>query len=146
MRAPGSRQDPKIHLGQEARIHVTAYPDRLLRGQITDIGPVLDPNIRTAKVRIEIRNPGILKLGMFVTATFESRNKQAFAVIPASAILHLHDRDWVYVPAGGKQFKLVEVTAGNTLPGNRQQILSGIAPGQQVVANVLALEETLEAQ
>jgi cobalt-zinc-cadmium efflux system membrane fusion protein len=137
---------PKIHLGQEARIHVTAYPDRLLRGQITDIGPVLDPNIRTAKVRIEIRNPGILKLGMFVTATFESRNKQAFAVIPASAILHLHDRDWVYVPAGGKQFKLVEVTAGNTLPGNRQQILSGIAPGQQVVANVLALEETLEAQ
>ena len=110
---------PKIHLGQEARIHVTAYPDRLLTGQITDIGPVLDPNIRTAKVRIEIRNPGILKLGMFVTATFESTNKQAFAVVPASAILHLHDRDWVYVPAGGQQFKLVEVNAGEMLPGNQ---------------------------
>lgn len=137
---------PKIHLGQEARIHVTAYPDSPLTGHITDIGPVLDPNTRTAKVRIEIRNPGILRLGMFITATFESTNKQAFAVVPASAILHLHDRDWVYVPAGGQQFKRVEVSAGEMLPGNNQQILSGISAGQQVVANVLALEETLEAQ
>jgi cobalt-zinc-cadmium efflux system membrane fusion protein len=137
---------PKVHLGQEALIHVNAYPDRLLKGHITDIGPVLDPNIRTAKIRIEIPNPGILRLGMFVTATFESRNKQTFAVVPASAILHLHDRDWVFVPAGGKQFKRVEVDAGDMLPGNDQQILSGITPGRQVVANVLQLENTLEAQ
>jgi cobalt-zinc-cadmium efflux system membrane fusion protein len=137
---------PKIHLGQEALIHANAYPDGTLRGHITDIGPVLDPNIRTAKVRIEIPNPGILKLGMFVTATFESRNKQAFAVVPSTAILHLHDRDWVFIPAGGKQFKRVEVTAGDTLPGNNQQILSGIDPGQQVVSEVLQLQATLEAQ
>jgi membrane fusion protein, heavy metal efflux system len=136
----------KIHLGQDALIHANAYPDATLVGHITDIGPILDPNIRTAKVRIEIRNPGNLRLGMFVTATFESRNKQAFAVVPSSAILHLHDRDWVFIPAGGKQFKRVEVNAGDMLPGNNQQILSGIAPGQQVVAQVLQLQETLEAQ
>ena len=137
---------PKVHLGQEALIHVNSYPDRLLKGQITDIGPVLDPNIRTAKVRIEIPNPGILRLGMFVTATFESRDKRAFAVVPASAILHLHDRDWVFAPAGGKQFKRVEVDPGDVLPGGNQQVLSGISPGQQVVAKVLDLEATLEAQ
>jgi membrane fusion protein, heavy metal efflux system len=137
---------PKIHLGQDAFIHVNAYPDGTLRGRITDIGPVLDPTIRTAKVRIEIRNPGILKLGMFVTATFDSRNKQAFAVVPSTAILHLHDRDWVFIPAGGKQFKRVEVNAGDMLPGNNQQILSGVVPGQQVVAEVLQLEATLEAR
>ncbi len=137
---------PKIALGQPAQIRLNAYPGRVLTGQITDIGPVLDPAIRTAKVRIEIRNPGILKLGMFVTATFESRNKQTFAVVPASAILHLHDRDWVFMPAGGKQFRRIEVTAGDTLPGNRQQILSGIAPGQRVVSEVLQLEATLETQ
>jgi cobalt-zinc-cadmium efflux system membrane fusion protein len=97
-------------------------------------------------VRIEIRNPGLLKLGMFVTATFESRTKEAFAVVPSSAILHLHDRDWVFVPAGGKEFKRVEVDAGDMLPGNNQQILSGIKPGQQVVSNVLQLETTLETQ
>jgi len=136
----------KIHLGQEAFIHANAYPDTTLVGHITDIGPILDPTIRTAKVRIEIRNPGTLRLGMFVTATFQSRNKQAFAVVPSSAILHLHDHDWVYIPAGGKQFKRVEVQVGDMLPGNNQQILSGISPGQQVVAAVLQLQATLEAQ
>jgi len=137
---------PKIQLGQTAQIHINAYPDKQLSGRVSDIGPVLDPSIRTAKVRIEIANPGILRLGMFVTATFESKNKNAFAVVPAAAILHLHDRDWVFVPAGGNQFKRIEVSAGVTLPGNKQQILSGIAPGQQVVSQVLQLEAALEAQ
>jgi cobalt-zinc-cadmium efflux system membrane fusion protein len=137
---------PKIQLGQTAQIHLNAYPDRVLTGRVSDIGPVLDPSIRTAKVRIEIANPGILRLGMFVTAIFKSKEKSTFALIPASAILHLHDHDWVYIPAGGQQFRRVEVTAGDLLPGNKQQILSGIAPGQQVVAQVLQLESTVEAQ
>lgn len=136
----------KVHLGQEAQIRIDAYPGKVLTGRIGDIGPVLDPTIRTAKVRIELRNPGILKLGMFVTATFFSRTIVAHAIVPASAILHLHDRDWVFVPAGGKQFKRVEVDAGDVLPGGRQEILSGIAPGQQVVRDVLELEATAEAQ
>lgn len=137
---------PKIHLGQEAKIRIDAYPDKLLIGHISDIGPVLDPNIRTAKVRIEVTNPGILKLGMFVTATFESRTNKVFAVVPASAILHLHDRDWVFVPAGGHMFRRVEINGGNMLPGNKQQVFSGIVPGQQIVLNALDLEATLEAQ
>jgi cobalt-zinc-cadmium efflux system membrane fusion protein len=138
---------PKITLGQPAQIHLVAYPDRDLTGRVSDIGPVLDPNIRTAKVRIEIPNPGgILKLGMFVNATFESKTKEKHAVVSADAILHLHDRDWVFVPAANKQFKRVEVHAGKMLPGNQQEILSGIDPGQQVVSNVLQLEATLEAQ
>jgi cobalt-zinc-cadmium efflux system membrane fusion protein len=137
---------PKLQLGQTAQIRLVAYPDRILTGRISDIGPILDPSIRTAKVRIEVANPGILKLGMFVTATFKSNTKTDYAVVPAAAILHLHDRDWVFVLATDNQFRRVEVTAGDMLPGNRQQILSGIGPGQQVVSNVLQLEATLEAQ
>jgi cobalt-zinc-cadmium efflux system membrane fusion protein len=137
---------PKLQLGQTAQIKLTAYPDRPLVGRVSDIGPVLDPNIRTAKVRIELANPGILKLGMFVTATFASKNKEGHAVVPTAAILHLHDRDWVFVPAGGNHFRRVEVQSGDMLAGNRQEILSGINPGQQVVSNVLQLEATLEAQ
>ena len=132
--------------GQEAKIKVNAYPDQPLTGRVSDIGPVLDPRIRTAKVRIEVANPGILKLGMFVTATLRARQRTAYAVVPADAVLHLHDRDWVFIPAGGKQFKRVEVHAGNMLPGNKQELLAGIDPGQQVVSNVLQLEATLEAQ
>jgi membrane fusion protein, heavy metal efflux system len=137
---------PKIQLGQPAQIKLNAYPGRVLTGHISDIGPVLDPSIRTAKVRIEVANPGILKLGMFVTATFESKTKQVHAVVPASSVMHLHDREWVFVPAGGNGFRRVEVHAGDMLPGNKQDIVSGINAGQQVVSNVLPLEATVEAQ
>jgi membrane fusion protein, heavy metal efflux system len=136
----------KVHLGQEAQIRLNAYPDRVLTGRVSDIGPVLDPTIRTAKVRIELLNPGILKLGMFVTATLAGRTSQTHAVVPASAILHLHDKEWVFVPAGSKQFKRKEVASGDMLGGGQQEILSGIEPGQQVVKNVLDLEATAEAQ
>jgi len=137
---------PKLQLGQIARINVNAYPGKVLSGRISDIGPVLDPSIRTAKVRIEVPNPGILRLGMFVTAAVESRTMEDHAVVPASAVLHLHDRDWVFVPASDERFRRVEVLSGETLPGNKQEILSGITPGQKVVSNVLQLEATLEAQ
>jgi cobalt-zinc-cadmium efflux system membrane fusion protein len=137
---------PKIALEQSAQIQINAYPGKVLTGHVSDIGPVLDPSIRTAKVRIEIANPGILKLGMFVTASFESKIKETHAVVPAPAVLHLHDRDWVFVPAGDKQFKRVEVHSGVMLPDNKQELLSGIAAGQKVVSNVLQLEATLEAQ
>jgi cobalt-zinc-cadmium efflux system membrane fusion protein len=143
---------PRIKLGQTAQVRLNAYPDKILSGRVSDIGPVLDPAIRTAKVRLEIPNPGILKLGMFVTATFASASKESHSVVPAPAILHLHDRDWVFIPAADNKFKRIEVRAGRMLPGNKQELLpeakpeDGIKPGQQVVSNVLQLEATLEAQ
>jgi membrane fusion protein, heavy metal efflux system len=137
---------PLVQLGQEAMISVNAYPGKVLRGRVSDVGPVLDPTIRTAKVRIEVANPEILRLGMFVTATLVGRTNEVHATVPADAILHLHDQDWVYEPAGGNHFRRVVVEAGNMLPGGNQEILSGIAPGQQVVRSVLQLESVLEAQ
>ncbi len=137
----------RVHLDQEAKIQLVAYPNRPLTGRVSDIGPVLDPTLRTAKVRIEVPNPDdLMRLGMFVTATLLSRQKVTHAVIPATAILHLHDRDWVFEPAAGQRFKRVEVEAGIMLPGGNQEIISGLAPGQQVVRDILALEATLEAQ
>jgi cobalt-zinc-cadmium efflux system membrane fusion protein len=134
---------PFVRQGEYADIHLSAYPNMVIKGRIDNIGPILDPNIRTAKVRLEVKNPGTLRLGMFVTATFQGLNKELHATVPASAILHLHDRDWVFVPTGSGQFRRVEVTAGNMLPGNLQEIRSGVTPGQQVVANALVLENTV---
>ena len=159
---------PFIRLGQYADIHLTAYPDRLLKGRISNIGPILDPNLHTAKVRLEVQNPGILRLGMFVTATFYGLKKEVHATVPASAVLHLHDRDWVYVPVDGGRFRRQEVVGGKMLPANTaggappvralaqaqgsptqgknetQEITSGLRPGQQVVANALMLQATAE--
>jgi cobalt-zinc-cadmium efflux system membrane fusion protein len=136
---------PFVHLGESAQIRLAAYPGRVLTGIISNIGPILDPNIRTAKVRIEVNNPGgLLRLGMFVTATVHGQEKKTVATVPAAAVLHLHDRDWVYTPLEGGRFRRVEVTAGKMLPGNQQEITSGIQAGTQVVANALVLQNTAE--
>ena len=135
---------PKVRLGEFADIHLTAYPGHVLRGRIDNIGPVMDPNIRTAKVRLQVPNPGVMRLGMFVTATFHGPAAEPHAVVPANAVLHLHDRDWVYVPSGDKTFRRVEVTGGKMVPPNRQELLTGVAPGDRVVSNALVLENTAE--
>jgi cobalt-zinc-cadmium efflux system membrane fusion protein len=133
-----------VHVGETAEIRLNAYPGKILTGRINNVSPVLDPSLRTAKVRIEVRNPGLLRVGMFVTATFHGQKKETRASVPASAILHLHDRDWIYVPAGDRKFRRVEVVAGSSLPNNVQEIVSGIQPGQQVVSNALVFENTVE--
>ena len=133
-----------VHVGETAEIRMNAYPDRVLRGEIANIGPILDPNLRTAKIRIEVANPGTMKIGMFVTATFRGEKKEMHAAVPADSILHLHDRDWVYVPLGQKTFRRVEVTAGETLPNKMQEIVAGVRAGQQVVSNALVLQNTAE--
>jgi cobalt-zinc-cadmium efflux system membrane fusion protein len=134
-----------IHLGQFADIHLNAYPDKILKGRIDNIGPILDPNIRAAKIRLEVPNPdGIMRVGMFVTATFYGKQPETYAVVPAAAILHLHDRDWVYVPADAGGFTRVEVKGGNMLPNGMQEIKSGIAPGAKVVSNALELQNTVD--
>ena len=132
-------------VGDFADIHLNAYPERVLKGKIDNILPILDPNIRTAKVRIEVPNPeGMMRIGMFVTATFYGRQPETRAAVPATAILHLHDREWVYTPVSAGHFKRLEVATGNMLPGNLQEVISGIKPGDQVVSNALVLQNTVE--
>ena len=135
---------PTVRIGDTAEIHVAAYPDRVLTGRIDNIGAILDPTIRTAKVRIEVANPGLLRIGMFVTATFHGRSTETRAVVPAAAVLHLHDRDWVYVPVENGRFQRREVTGGQMLAGNMQEVRSGVRPGDRVVANALVLQNTVE--
>ena len=132
-----------VHLNDPAEIRVNAYPDQVFKGRVSNIGAVLDPQIRTAKVRIELQNPGMLRLGMFVTATFRGQKMEMHTAVPATAVLHIHDRDFVYVPAPDKKFRRVEVVSGDLLPGNMQEVNSGIDIGQQVVSNALVLDHTI---
>jgi cobalt-zinc-cadmium efflux system membrane fusion protein len=129
---------PIVRVGDRADVRLNAYPDRVFHGRVSNIGKVLDPAIRAAKVRIELDNPGIMRAGMFVTATFFGLRGQKHAEVPSTAILHLHDRDWVFVPAANGQFQRREVVSGNSANG-MQTILSGISAGQQVVKDALAL-------
>jgi membrane fusion protein, heavy metal efflux system len=137
---------PNVKIGDPAEVSFNAFPGMVVRGRISNIGPILDPNIRTAKVRIEVRNPGPLKVGMFATASFASQKKEVHTAIPASAVLRLHDRDWVYIPAPDNRFKRVEVVGGEMLPDGMQEIRTGIQPGQQVVRNPLMLQNAIDNQ
>ncbi len=133
-----------VHLGEYADVHLNAYPGKVLKARIDNILPILDPTIRTAKVRLEVPNPGLMRVGMFVTATFYGKQPETRSAVPATAILHLHDREWVYTPLKASYFKRHEVVTGNMLPGNMQEVVSGLKPGDQVVSNALALQNTVE--
>jgi cobalt-zinc-cadmium efflux system membrane fusion protein len=136
---------PTIGMGQAAEVRLTAFPDKVVKGRVSNIGALLDPTIRTAKVRIEVPNPGMtMRIGMFATATFYGLKKQTYTSVPATAIIHLHDRDWVYMPAPNNMFQRVEVKSGDQLLGKMAQVLSGLQPGQKVVSNALALQTAID--
>jgi cobalt-zinc-cadmium efflux system membrane fusion protein len=136
----------KVRLGQPAEVRFNAFPDRVFRGRVSNIGQILDANTRAAHVRLEIDNAsGILRPNMFGTVTFFAPGKLTPAV-PAAAVLRLHDKSWVFVPSGTNRFKRQEVQPGVVLPGGMQEILSGVKSGDRVVGNALALSTTVESK
>jgi membrane fusion protein, heavy metal efflux system len=136
-----------LNVGQTADVRLNAFPDQMLKGRISNVGAILDPTIRTAKVRLEVVNPGTrMRIGMFATATFYGAKKQTYVSVPATAIIHLHDRDWVYAPAPNQTFQRLEVKSGDQLPNHMQQVLSGLQPGQKVVTNALSLQTAIDNQ
>ena len=138
------RDLPNVRVGDAANIDVAAYPNQRLAGRIDNIAPLLDPALRTAKVRIEVSNPGMLRVGMFVTATFHGQTAETHVTVPAAAILHLHDRDWVYVATAEGGFERREVSGGGMRPGHLQEVTSGLRPGDRVVANALVFQNTVD--
>jgi len=133
-----------VRIGETADIKLNAYPDKMIKGRVSNVGAILDPNIRTAKVRLEVPNPSeFMRPGMFATATFYSLDKKTYTSVPSSAILHLHDRDWVFLPTQGK-FRRTEVTSGAQLANGMQEIISGLQPGQQVVSNAGTIQNAID--
>jgi cobalt-zinc-cadmium efflux system membrane fusion protein len=137
-----------VHLGESAQITLNAFPGKVRSGTISDIGAILDPAIRTAKVRIQVSNPdNFLRIGMFATATLKSSTPQSAVALPSNAILHLHDREYVFIPTGSTgEFRRQEIKSGRALDNDPAvkyvEVLSGLAPGQQVVGNALELQNT----
>lgn len=135
----------QVHPGDSAEVRLAAYPDRPLRARVARIMSLLDATTRTAKVRLEVPNPaGRLKPGMFATAKFVSQSSTRRVVVPASAILRLHDKDWVFQPMDAKSFRRIEITAGAATADGRQQVLAGLAPGDRVVSNALQFSSIAE--
>jgi RND family efflux transporter MFP subunit len=129
----------KVPLGTHATITTPAYPGRTFAGQVSYIDSRVDPNTRTAQVRIEVTNPReMLKLGMFLDVSFgaaavaESSGKPV-VVVPRSAMQSIGSRQVVFVAAEQPGlFIQREVTAGPE-SGSLVPIYSGLKPGERVV-------------
>ena len=134
----------QVHIGEYADIHLAAYPDRVLKGRISNILPIMDPNIRTAKVRLEVENPGTMRLGMFVTATFHGANQEAHAPCRpprfcTCTIVNGSTRRWETAVSGAWKWP-----AGGCSPVTCRKSSRGLKPGDQVVANALVFQNTVE--
>lgn len=128
----------EVHLGDSAEIRLNAFVDRVFRGTVADIARVLDPSTRSAKVRIVLGNPdGALRPGMFAVAKFRSRKMTERVVVPATAIMRLHDKDWVFLRVRANSFRRVVVQADGLAPDGMQEIRDGVKLGDEVVANAL---------
>ena len=128
----------EVHLGDAAEIRLNAFPDRAFEGKVADISRVLDPNTRSAKVRIVLANPdGALRPGMYAVAAFRSRKLTNRVVVPSTTIMRLHDKDWVFRKEGDKRFRKVEVLADGLAPDGMQEIRNGVKAGDEVITNAL---------
>ena len=128
----------EVHMGDSAEIRLNAFGDRVFRGRVADISRVLDPGTRSAKVRIVLPNgDGTLRPGMFAVAKFRSQKMTERVVVPATAIMRLHDKDWVFRKVGNNRYRRVVVQADGFAPDGVQEIREGVKSGDEVVANAL---------
>ena len=129
---------PFVAIGDKVVFTAKAAPSSSFSGAITFIDPVLDPQTRVAKVRVEMNNEsGKLKPEMFVNGIVKSELSTSTneLVIPRSAVLWTGKRSIVYVKENKSNesiFKLREIELGESL-GNSYIVLSGLTDGEEIV-------------
>ncbi len=135
----------EVHMGDPADVRLNAYADKTYHGTIQDISRVLDPNLRSAKVRVVLTNSdGSLRPGMYAVATFRSKKVQPRLVVPGTAIMRLQDKDWVFRKEGANRFRQVEVQSERTLDNGMQQLRDGaVKAGDQIIANALEFSSAM---
>jgi Cu(I)/Ag(I) efflux system membrane fusion protein len=122
-----------IHVGLPVKITFPAYPGDVRTGRIDYIYPKLDPQSRTARVRITLSNRGGgLRDGMFANIQIQGTGGMAL-VVPSESVIDTGKRKIVIVRRKGAFFP-AEVTTGR-VTGPRAQILTGLSPGDEVVAS-----------
>jgi multidrug efflux system membrane fusion protein len=132
----------QLKVGQTVRVAVDAYPGRTFEGKITAIEPQIASDTRNIHVQATLDNPDhILKPGMFATTTVVLPDKPAVVTVPETAVDYTLYGDSVFLISEKKQddgktsLTVVRtfVRTGDRIDG-RAEILSGLKPGDRVVA------------
>jgi cobalt-zinc-cadmium efflux system membrane fusion protein len=138
---------PDVLVGDDARVTLSAFPDKRLQAKVVHISRVLDPATRSAKVRLELPNPDrSLRPGMFATVKFISARATPSTMVPTTAVLRLHDKSWVFHSLGGKIYRRIPVNTGIALPEGILEVHGSLRPGDPVVENALQFANAVETQ
>ncbi len=124
-------------------------PARFITARVADISRVLDPNTRSAKVRIVLPNRRrVLAARTCSRWPFSGRAKsQSRLVVPSASIMRLQDKDWVFRKEGPSQFRKVEVHAQGVTADGMQRLQDGpLKPGDELVANALEFSTAIAEQ
>jgi multidrug efflux system membrane fusion protein len=131
-----------LKVGQTVRVAVDAYPGRTFEGKINAIEPQIATDTRNIRVQATLDNPDhILKPGMFATTTVVLPDKPPVVTVPETAVDYTLYGDSVFLITEKKEndgktsLTAVRtfVRAGDRVDG-RAEILSGLKPGDRVVA------------
>jgi len=135
----------EVRIGDSAEVRLAAYPGKLLHGKVADISRVLDPSIRSAKVRVVLPNPdGLLRPNMYAVATFRSNQLQPLLVVPSTALMRLQDKDWIFRKEGQNQFRKLEVHSIGMTPDGFQEVQEGVVrAGDEVVSSALEFSSAM---
>jgi RND family efflux transporter MFP subunit len=126
----------RVHAGASAGVTTKAFPGAALHGRVSYIDPQVNPETRTAKVRVEVANPKQeLRLGMFADVNIEAEGGGAAAVMPQAAVQNVGNRTVVYIADPNQPGRFIE---RDVHLGDRSEndvfVLSGVRPGESVVA------------
>ena len=138
---------PLVRPGMAATILTPFLPEQSRRGRVAYVNPYLDPETRTAQVRIEAPNVrGDLRPDMFLDVALESSLGKRLAV-PESAVLYVGDRKIVFVDLGDGRLAPRDVTLG-AKAGEYYEVLGGLTKGEIVVTSgnfLVAAESRLKS-
>jgi Cu(I)/Ag(I) efflux system membrane fusion protein len=123
-----------VHAGQRASVTLDYLPGRAYDAKVAYVYPYLDPQTRTAQVRLELANKDLdLKPGMFASVTL-SADLGPRVQVPSAAVVYTGPRRLVFVDLGHGRFRPEEVTVGAESNG-MYEVLSGLQPGDQVATS-----------
>jgi len=124
-----------VAVGSDASLTSPAYPGLSIRGRVTYIDPRVDPQTRTAKVRLEVPNPGgRLRLGMYMTVSFATPDGKKVLTVSRAAVQTIGERQVVYIPAKDGEGKFIQrMVQLGPLMGDFYAVLKGLVPGESVV-------------
>ncbi|UCE82185.1 MAG: efflux RND transporter periplasmic adaptor subunit, partial [Deltaproteobacteria bacterium] len=127
---------PWIHQGMTAEMELPYAPGKRFHGKVLYIYPYLNPQTRTAKLRLEFPNPNYeLKLDMYANVYLKSTIAEESLVVPQEAVIRSGDRNLVFVSLGEGRFQPREVKLGLEGNENEYQVLEGLREGENIVVS-----------